>query len=112
MSWVSASGEAISRPTPVTILRVLLLLLPFAGFCQPVAQGTYGNATYIAVAATNGITWTAAEANAVAMGGHLASITSGAEDRFIYSLASADPLLCGFTIRVRTSAVPGSADNA
>jgi hypothetical protein len=93
MTWVSAKGEAISQSKSVTILRLLLLGLPFAGFCQPVAQGTFGDATYIAVAATNGITWTAAEAKAVTMGGHLASITSAAEDHFVYSLASSSPLL-------------------
>jgi hypothetical protein len=93
MSWVSARGESKSSSKSLTILRVLFLGLPLAGFCQPVAQGTYGDGNYIAVAATNGITWTAAEAKAVAMGGHLASITSAAEDHFVYSLASSSPLL-------------------
>ena len=75
------------------LLANFLFFGPLVALAQPVNQGTYGNYTYIVVLATNGVTWTDAEANAVAMGGHLASITSAAEDQFIYSLISSDASL-------------------
>jgi len=71
----------------------ILLIGPSIAFAQPVAQGTYNNVTYIAVLASSGITWTAAATNAAAMGGQLASITSAAENQFIYSLTTANPSL-------------------
>lgn len=74
-------------------LSSILLIGPSLAFAQPVAQGTFGIYTYVAIAAPNGITWSDAEASAVAMGGHLASITSVAEDQFIYSLVSSDASL-------------------
>jgi hypothetical protein len=72
------------------VITSILLIGPSIAFAQPVIQGSFNNVTYIAVLAANGITWTAAEANAVAMGGQLASITSAAENQFVYSLASSD----------------------
>ncbi len=76
-----------------TVIISILLIGSSIAFAQPVAQGTFDNNTYIAVLATNGITWTAAEALAVAMGGHLASVTSQAENQFIYSLTTSDSSL-------------------
>jgi len=76
-----------------SVLGSILLIAPLLAFAQPVIQGTFSNYTYIVVLATNGITWAAAETNAVAMGGQLASITSAAEDQFIYSLISSDASL-------------------
>jgi hypothetical protein len=76
-----------------SVLSSILLIGPSLAFAQPVAQGTFNLYTYIAVEAPNGITWTAAEADAVAMGGQLASITSAPEDQFIYSLISSVPSL-------------------
>ena len=76
-----------------SVLASILLIGPSLAFAQPVSQGTLGNYTYIAVLAPGGITWTAAEADAVAMGGQLASITSATEDQFVYSLISSDASL-------------------
>jgi hypothetical protein len=76
-----------------SFLQAGLLLVPSLVFSQQIAQGTFNNITYIAVLAPNGITWNAAESSAVAMGGHLASITSAAEDRFLYSLAASSSSL-------------------
>jgi len=76
-----------------TIITSVLLIGPTIAFAQPVAQGSYNNVTYIAVLTTGGITWTAAEADAIAMGGQLASVTSAGEDQFIYSLISSDASL-------------------
>ena len=70
-----------------------LLLAPALAFSQEVTRGDFNSHTYIVELATNGITWTAAEASAVGMGGHLASITSVAEESFVYSLASSSALL-------------------
>jgi hypothetical protein len=76
-----------------SVLSSILLIGPSLAFAQPVAQGSFGIYTYIAVEAPNGITWSNAEANAIAMGGQLASITSVGEDQFIYSLVSSDASL-------------------
>jgi hypothetical protein len=70
-----------------------LLVAPALVFSQEVTRGSFNNHTYIVELAPSGITWTAAEASAVGMGGHLASITSSAEEQFVYSLASSSPLL-------------------
>lgn len=91
----SINETSNNKTEPMKILKpcfigsVLLIGTTFA-FAQPVAQGTYNFYTYIAVAAPNGITWTDAEAEATAMGGQLASITSAAQDQFIYSLAASN----------------------
>jgi len=77
---------------PVLISNILLIVSSLA-VAQPVAQGTFNFYTYIAVEAPNGITWSDAEANAIAMGGQLASITSAAQDQFIYSLVSSEASL-------------------
>ena len=77
----------------LSILSSILLIGPSFAFAQPVAQGSFGIYTYIAIEAPNGITWTDAEADAIAMGGQLASITSASEDQFIYSLISSDASL-------------------
>ncbi|HSI32240.1 MAG: lectin-like protein [Phycisphaerae bacterium] len=50
-------------------------------------NGHYYEAVFVGA---SGITWAAAEADAVARGGHLASVTSAAENAFVYSLVS-DP---------------------
>ncbi|MES2924493.1 MAG: C-type lectin domain-containing protein [Verrucomicrobiota bacterium] len=43
--------------------------------------------TYVVVHAPAGIDWPAAEADAIARGGHLASVNSSTENAFLYSLA-------------------------
>src|SRR5262245_54053073 len=48
---------------------------------------------YDVVAAPSGITWLAAEAQAEAMGGTLATITSVEENTFVFSLVSSTPSL-------------------
>ena len=50
----------------------------------------HNNHYYKVFAVPAGIDWTTAEANAVAMGGHLASITTQEENDFIHSLTSQD----------------------
>jgi len=77
-----------------------LLLAPSLVFSQEITRGTFNDSTYIAMLAPNGITWNAAEASAVSMGGHLASISSASEDHFVYSLASS-----GF-VRAATRVAP------
>jgi hypothetical protein len=84
--------DKLMKTLKVVVISILLIGSSIA-FAQPVAQGTFNNATYIAVLAPDGITWAAAEASAVAMGGHLASITSTAENQFVYSLACTDTSL-------------------
>jgi len=54
-----------------------------------IASGGNGH-YYDVVSAPNGITWSAASAAATAMGGYLATITSDAENNFVFSLAE-DP---------------------
>jgi hypothetical protein len=54
----------------------------------PFSAGGNGH-SFQAVAAPNGINWADAEALAVAHGGHLASIKSEAENRFVFSLIDA-----------------------
>ena len=75
------------------ILSSFTLIGPSLAYAQPIAQGSFNNVTYLAVLAPSGITWSAAEASAVAMGGQLASITSAAQNQFLYSLVSAEPSL-------------------
>lgn len=58
----------------------------------PVADGGNGH-WYAAVAIEPGISWDNANAAAVADGGYLASITSAAENTFIYNLVSDIPSL-------------------
>jgi hypothetical protein len=80
-----------------SLLYAGLCLTPSLVFSQQiVAQGTFNNTTYLAVLAPNGISWTGAEASAVAMGGVLASDTSAAEDHFLYGLATSTPQLWVF----------------
>jgi len=70
-----------------------LLLAPALVLSQEITRGDFNGHTYIVELAQSGITWTAAEASAAVMGGHLASITSAAEEQFVYSLASSSALL-------------------
>ncbi len=54
--------------------------------------GSGGNGHFYEVVPAGGpISWSAAEANAVAAGGHLATITSAAEQSFVFGLAQAVP---------------------
>jgi hypothetical protein len=88
------------------ILPVGLSLAPSLVFSQQiVAQGTFNNTTYLAVLAPNGISWTGAEASAVAMGGQLASDTSAAEDHFLYGLATSSSQL--WVYQTGTGVQPG-----
>jgi hypothetical protein len=63
------------------------------GWAQPaqwlVSSGGNGH-FYEALHAPNGITWAAAQADAVARGGYLATMTSAAENAFTYGLISSD----------------------
>ena len=53
---------------------------------------------YQPVSAPAGITWTAAEAAAVAQGGYLASIQNAAENNFVFALISSPTYWTGFSI--------------
>lgn len=55
----------------------------------PAIDGGNGH-YYEAVPTPNGITWIAANASAKALGGYLVSITSEAENRFVFSLIAGD----------------------
>lgn len=59
----------------------------------PVSAGGNGN-TYQAVLAS--VTWTEANAAAIAAGGHLATITSPEENSFVFSLIDSDPFWTDF----------------
>ncbi|MCE9608863.1 MAG: PEP-CTERM sorting domain-containing protein [Chthoniobacter sp.] len=50
----------------------------------------HNNHGYEAFLASGGIDWTTAESNAISLGGHLASITSAAENAFVFSLVSSN----------------------
>lgn len=82
-----------SMKTLKSVLSGILLIGPSLAFAQPVAQGSFGIYTYVAIEAPGGITWSNAEADAVAMGGQLASVTSAGVDHFIYSLVSSNASL-------------------
>jgi hypothetical protein len=78
---------------PTSLLRLFLLVVLLAtlsvrGFCQVVWSSAAGgnDHTYIPVATRSPISWTAAQAAAVAAGGHLATITSAGENAFVFSL--------------------------
>ncbi|MCG8406730.1 MAG: hypothetical protein MI923_16160 [Phycisphaerales bacterium] len=47
--------------------------------------------SYDAILKTDGITWQQAEAEAISMGGHLATITSADENDFVHSLIATNP---------------------
>lgn len=64
----------------------------------------YNGHTYITVTASAGISWTDAESAAIGMGGHLASVTSAAENMFIYSLISGDASLWTYSSGVNVEA--------
>lgn len=53
-------------------------------------QGSFGSSTYRAVLTPGGITWDQAKAAAQKAGGHLAVITSQAENDFVYKLVAGD----------------------
>jgi hypothetical protein len=53
---------------------------------------------YKPVLAPTGITWTAAEADAVAAGGYLASPNSAAENNFVFSLVDTDAYWTGLSV--------------
>lgn len=60
-----------------------------AAFSQDCWDQWTGNGHhYLAVYRPAGVTWAAAEAHAVALGGHLASITSAAENTFAFNLVA------------------------
>ena len=80
------------RRSPLAALIVLVTLCMFAGIRPVSAQTGQGvvywtdGSSYEAFLVPGGITWSAAEANAVALGGHLASIHSQAQDDFVFNL--------------------------
>jgi hypothetical protein len=77
--------------------RFLLVSLFCLAACCPLnadlVQWTVNGHWYEAVPVVEGMTWADAEADAVAQGGYLATITSAAEAAFVYGLANADPSL-------------------
>jgi hypothetical protein len=77
----------------LTIYLFLCLGLVATLRAQPVpwlvSNGGNGHA-YEAVHAPNGITWAAAQADAVNRGGYLATMTSASENSFAYGLISSD----------------------
>ena len=121
-SWVWASGEPVSytnwypgQPQPggpgqdyagilgnflgpgrwhdINTGRVPGLDLPF-GVVEVPETGTK---TYMAPLYPDGITWDAAKAAAEALGGHLATITSQAENDLVASLVDDDPRFAQYT---------------
>jgi hypothetical protein len=72
----------------IASLTLVSLALPLTA--QPVVWPGNGH-TYEAIVVSGGITWPAAQQAAMTAGGHLASITSAAENSFVFSLLS-DPL--------------------
>jgi len=76
-----------------TVLTGGLLVFGAMGQTTALAEVWPGNGhDYEAVLAPDGITWDAANAAAVASGKHLATITSAAENDFVFSLLSAPEL--------------------
>lgn len=79
----------------VTTLSILAALMAWAfpSLAAPTYWNTgtgHNNHGYEVFLVTGGINWTTAETNAVALGGHLASITSAEENSFVYSLVSSN----------------------
>lgn len=72
--------------------------LPSSALAQPV-RWSGNNHFYEVVATPDGITWVEAEAAAKARGGYLVSITSEAENRFVWSLIASRPSLWTTSLR-------------
>ena len=85
---------------PIPLLAFLLLALPLlnsqSAWSQlvewPVAEGGNGH-FYEVIPAPGGITWDNASLAATERGGYLATITSAAENEFVFNLADQDPTM-------------------
>src|SRR6266567_7714364 len=81
------NGNQINRGVLATILSSIALSAQIAGagiLAGPVVNPANGHTYYL----VDDSTWTGAEASAVAMGGHLATIRSTAENDWVYSTFS------------------------
>ncbi len=79
----------------LAVLLTTTFVLGFAGLCEgafcewPVSSGGNGH-FYEAVLVPAGLDWEAANAAAIVKGGYLVTLTSAAENAFVYSLVSGD----------------------
>ncbi len=90
----------------MSILKCLLLLCLSISSARAavISTANFGGSTYYLL--TQG-TWAAKEAEAVALGGHLATISSDAENQFVYDLWRANSTIFGLWIGLNDIAVEG-----
>src|SRR5437868_5239202 len=78
------------KPWSLSLLMCLAAAAVHAQPSQWKASDGGNDHFYEALHAPNGITWAAAQADAVNRGGYLATMTSAAENTFAYGLISSD----------------------
>jgi hypothetical protein len=90
------SDTPFEKMKTTLVCLLALLTLAHSGLAQltywPASAGGNGH-FYEAFVAPSGVSWSNAQDVAVAMGGHLATITSQAENDFVYGLVSDSPAL-------------------